>query len=1553
MPAQETAPVGLHSPPDSNSAIKDGGSDSELSDLEPEIEASEKLEVAPDHISEGGVPVFKPSMAEFVDFTRYVNAVNPYGMRSGIVKVIPPPEWLAAQPRLDEAIKTVRVKEPIKQDIMGTAGTYRQANIVHQRSYNLPQWRQLCEQSEHQPPAKRGERRANQDKPVKPAPKPKATPAPRTAKKRGAGRPPKNKSRSAAIDKDGTSTPDRLPTPVSPSMKPEDDDQSVKIEEDEYDSPAKLKGGRQPKAISVSSRRKNNKRETGVVDEAAFKDFKYELDEEFSKERCDDLERNYWKTLTYAPPLYGADMPGTLFDERTTSWNLGKLDNILDVLGSKIPGVNTAYLYLGMWKATFAWHLEDVDLYSINYVHFGAPKQWYSISQGDARRFEAAMKSIWPTDAKACDQFLRHKTFLISPSQLLSNYNIKVNKIVAHPGEFVITFPYGYHSGYNLGYNCAEAVNFGLESWLEYGRVAKKCDCSQAQDSVWIDVHEIDRKLRGQEAEYEETDDEEEEEEEEEDVKASDVPTFPQINRDIKPKAPKKKRKRLNNEKDEKSNVKRIRVRIKAPSREPCILCPNDIPSEPLLFTEDGQKAHRLCATYIPETSIESGDKDIIVDVKYISKGRLDLKCNYCRSKKGACFQCSQKKCTRAYHATCAAAAGVLVEQGEIPVFGEDGTEYKDWGIEFSCRFHRTKRDKKLEGDALGEDKRLLKAGLDLKVGDVCQMQYYRGDIFAGAVVENRISEEMILVDILPRGDRVEVEYKWLLIADPADYRLQKPSAKAIPMPKSFKDKESLNTSKRQVDDLPRAEDPFVQGCTWAEFKCEKIPRNPAQIKVDFSKENQMWFYLGKNSTEAKAQFTEDPAKPRHNPKGHFLDTIPKPAPAVSRQSYAASYPSNSKAEASSSSVAKAATRPYQPVSAAFNRPEKPYVYKPRNSAEMYNVDPKAYRDQQNFLQRSTAPAYTFGSDPRFQNSQNPRPANQYSTHAPAAKGPQQQSQAGTVGSFGSTPRPAPAMSTSRPGTAIPTPQSMYRPSNHVASPKPMNPFGSRPQPANSKQSPFAKYPYLQKEHNVSPLEYKSPYRPGGGFMNGYQGSLQAHLQQTMFRPGGSITSSISSFGGSSKPYSGPPRPSLQLQNSSSSTLPNGYHSYRTSAPAPSSIPAPVRTSVHTAAPAQQQPQAPAATASANTSDKKDNAPLHPAIRQEYNRMYNQYQAPEDSASQPQSSVLQPPAMYHRHGQLQPPYQPTITPQSQARYYPQQAAQPLPQKQNLHQPQQRTQQYSGSSNSAPQTAYKPGAVHPTSRPPVSQPEPQPSMLADNSQNQPSPSVRNAQVHSPASQQKYQSSPATNNSPVHPPAQQQYQPAQVARQSPIHPPTQQQYQPPPAARNSPVNAPVSQQQYQSSTMAMNSPALSSVSRPPYQPSPKFSESPISRPVSQQQYQRSPVVTKTQIYTPQQQYTTPVTPVSQPQYQPMPPTTNGQTHAAHSQAQYQQQSQPQDNKPIYAHQQYFQDSQIHPQVHQQASVSQASNLQVRDFPDVPADSTTLVERMMMTLKRAPAA
>lgn len=69
-----------------------------------------------------------------------------------------------------------------------------------------------------------------------------------------------------------------------------------------------------------------------------------------------------------------------VFWQDVEQWNICRLGTILDTVerdsGITIEGVNTPYLYFGMWKTTFAWHTEDMDLYSINYLHFGASKSW-------------------------------------------------------------------------------------------------------------------------------------------------------------------------------------------------------------------------------------------------------------------------------------------------------------------------------------------------------------------------------------------------------------------------------------------------------------------------------------------------------------------------------------------------------------------------------------------------------------------------------------------------------------------------------------------------------------------------------------------------------------------------------------------------------------------------------------------------------------------------------------------------------------------------------------------------------------------------------------------------------------------------------------------------------------------------------------------------------------------------------------------------------------------------------------------------------------------------
>lgn len=86
----------------------------------------------------------------------------------------------------------------------------------------------------------------------------------------------------------------------------------------------------------------------------------------------EDLEKKFWKNVTYIAPVYGADIAGTLTDLNQPHWNINHLPSILNYINTdyrkKIAGVNTAYLYFGMWKTIFSWHTEDMDLYSINYL---------------------------------------------------------------------------------------------------------------------------------------------------------------------------------------------------------------------------------------------------------------------------------------------------------------------------------------------------------------------------------------------------------------------------------------------------------------------------------------------------------------------------------------------------------------------------------------------------------------------------------------------------------------------------------------------------------------------------------------------------------------------------------------------------------------------------------------------------------------------------------------------------------------------------------------------------------------------------------------------------------------------------------------------------------------------------------------------------------------------------------------------------------------------------------------------------------------------------------
>lgn len=196
------------------------------------------------------------------------------------------------------------------------------------------------------------------------------------------------------------------------------------------------------------------------------------------------IEAEYWSTMEGEKKVqveYAGDVEGTGFSDcpddplSSSPWNLNKLprlrNSLLRLLKGEIPGVTKPMLYVGMLFSTFAWHVEDHYLYSMNYHHMGAPKIWYGVGAGYADEFDSLVQEKIYKEAKDKDHAsggLMEKTTMFSPKHLLKR-GIPVYRIIQQPGEFVVTFPRAYHGGFSQGFNIGEAVNFATSDWLPYG----------------------------------------------------------------------------------------------------------------------------------------------------------------------------------------------------------------------------------------------------------------------------------------------------------------------------------------------------------------------------------------------------------------------------------------------------------------------------------------------------------------------------------------------------------------------------------------------------------------------------------------------------------------------------------------------------------------------------------------------------------------------------------------------------------------------------------------------------------------------------------------------------------------------------------------------------------------------------------------------------------------------------------------------------------------------------------------------------------------------------
>uniref|UniRef100_A0A8C3PSX7 [histone H3]-trimethyl-L-lysine(4) demethylase n=1 Tax=Calidris pygmaea TaxID=425635 RepID=A0A8C3PSX7_9CHAR len=156
-----------------------------------------------------------------------------------------------------------------------------------------------------------------------------------------------------------------------------------------------------------------------------------------------------------------------------SGWNLNVMpvlkQSVLCHINADISGMKVPWLYVGMVFSAFCWHIEDHWSYSINYLHWGEPKTWYGVPSFAAEHLEEVMKKLTPELFESQPDLLHQLVTLMNPNTLMA-HGVPVVRTNQCAGEFVITFPRAYHSGFNQGYNFAEAVNFCTADWLPAGR---------------------------------------------------------------------------------------------------------------------------------------------------------------------------------------------------------------------------------------------------------------------------------------------------------------------------------------------------------------------------------------------------------------------------------------------------------------------------------------------------------------------------------------------------------------------------------------------------------------------------------------------------------------------------------------------------------------------------------------------------------------------------------------------------------------------------------------------------------------------------------------------------------------------------------------------------------------------------------------------------------------------------------------------------------------------------------------------------------------------------
>ncbi|KAG5357849.1 Jumonji/ARID domain-containing protein 2 [Yarrowia sp. B02] len=153
-------------------------------------------------------------------------------------------------------------------------------------------------------------------------------------------------------------------------------------------------------------------------------------------------------------------------------WNLNIAPHMRDgmfqyVDDSAALQISMPWLHVGMMFSTQSWGVEDMNMWSLDYMHFGSTRTWYSVSPAHYEKFQKLLERyIEKGERKIDSKFVLEPDLMISP-QILRDEGIDVYICDQRPGEYVLSFPQAYRSHFCHGFNMSESVNLCPISWLD------------------------------------------------------------------------------------------------------------------------------------------------------------------------------------------------------------------------------------------------------------------------------------------------------------------------------------------------------------------------------------------------------------------------------------------------------------------------------------------------------------------------------------------------------------------------------------------------------------------------------------------------------------------------------------------------------------------------------------------------------------------------------------------------------------------------------------------------------------------------------------------------------------------------------------------------------------------------------------------------------------------------------------------------------------------------------------------------------------------------------